>query len=255
MKRRTLMIVTILLSLMLTAIPVRAAATPRGFAHEVGEPAQIPAAFSSSLEDIINALPDGYHDNFGGTQDQFFCRAEGWAADPDDRSLDLNIRIFSDGVEVAQTVGDTFRQDLADAGVCAGGTCSFSVNLWGLIAPDVEHTITIQSQDAQSLEWANLGNTPKSLSCIGPNWQQLSSNGFGDNQTIGVSSLQVFQNQLYAGTASGSGGSVWRQQPDGQWQQVSEPGFGSGSAATAIIDLAVFQGQLYAGIGWGDAAG
>jgi hypothetical protein len=203
----------------------------------------------------VNVLPEGFHDFSEGTQNQFSCVAEGWTADPNDRNVDLNVRILSDGVEVAQTVGDAFRQDLDDAGVCPGGTCSFSVNLWGLIAPDVEHTITIQAQDAQSLEWVDLSNTQKSLSCIGPSWQQLSTNGFGDNQTIGVISLQDFQNRLYTGTANGSGGSVWRQQPDGQWQQVSEPGFGGGSAATAIIDLAVFQGRIYAGIGWGDAPG
>ena len=203
----------------------------------------------------VNVFPEGYHDATEGIQNQFSCVAEGWATDPNDRSIDLNVRILSDGVEIAQTVAGAFRQDLDDAGVCPGGTCSFNVNLWELIAPDVEHTITIQSQDAQSLEWVDLGNTPKSLTCIGPSWQQLNTNGFGDSQTIGVISLQVFQNQLYAGTANGSGGSVWRQQWDGQWQQVTEPGLGSGSGATAIIDLAVFQGQLYAGIGWGDAPG
>ena len=203
----------------------------------------------------VNVLPEGFHDAAEGIQNQFSCVAEGWTVDPNDRNIDLNVRILSDGVEVAQTVAGAFRQDLDDAGVCPGGTCSFSVNLWGLIAADVEHTITIQSQDAQSLEWVDLSNTPKSLTCIGPSWQQLNTNGFGDSQTIGVISLQVFQNQLYAGTANGSGGSVWRQQRDGQWQQVSEPGLGSGSAATAIIDLAVFQNQLYAGMGWGDAPG
>ena len=202
-----------------------------------------------------NLLPEGYHDGLEGIQNQFSCVAVGWAADPNDRNIDLNVRILSDGVEVAQTVANTFRQDLDEAGVCPGGTCSFGVNLWGLIAADLEHTITIQSQDTQSLEWVNLSNTPKSLSCIGPSWQQVNTNGFGDSQTNGVISLQVFKYQLYAGTANGSGGSVWQRQADGQWQQVSEAGFGSGSAAPAIVDLAVFQGQLYAGMGWDDAPG
>ena len=202
-----------------------------------------------------NLLPEGFHDAAEGIQNQFSCVAEGWTTDPNDRNIDLNVRILSDGVEVAQTVADAFRQDLEDAGVCPGGTCSFSVNLWGLIASDIEHSITIQSQDAQSLEWVDLSNTPKTLSCIGPSWQQINTNGFGDSQTNGVISLEVFQNQLYAGTANGSGGSVWRLRPDGQWQQVSEAGFGNGSAAPAIVDLAVFQGKLYAGMGWDDAPG
>ena len=203
----------------------------------------------------VNVLPEGSHDAAEGIQNQSSCIAEGWTADPNDRSMDLNVRILSDGVEVAQTVADAFRPDLDEAGVCPGGTCSFSVNLWGLIASDTEHTITIQSQDAQSLEWADLSDTPKTLTCIGPSWQQLNTSGFWDSQTTGVISLQVFHSRLYAGTSNGSGGSVWRQGPDGQWQQVSEPGFGGGSAATAIIDLVVFQRQLYAGIGWGDGSG
>ena len=202
-----------------------------------------------------NLLPEGFHDAIEGVQNQFSCFAEGWAADPNDRDIDLNVRILSDGVEVAQTVAGTFRQDLDDAGVCTGGTCSFSVDLWGLISPDTDHWITVQAQDAQTGEWVDLGSTPKMLTCIGLNWQQVNTNGFGDSQTNGVISLQVFKNRLYAGTANGFGGSVWRQQPDGQWQQVSEAGFGSGSAAPAIVDLAVFQGNLYAGMGWDDAPG
>jgi hypothetical protein len=202
-----------------------------------------------------NILPEGYHDAAEGIQNQFSCVAEGWTTDPNDRNIDLSVRILSDGVEIAQTVADAFRPDLDEAGVCPGGTCSFSINLWGLIASDVQHIITIQSQDAQWFEWTDLSNTQKSLTCIGPNWQQINTNGFGDSQTSGVISLEVFQGQLYASTANGSGGSVWRRQSDGQWQQVSEAGFGSGSAAPAIVDLAVFKGKLYAGMGWDDAPG
>jgi hypothetical protein len=166
MKRRTLITIIVLLSLFLSAIPARAESRVR----EVRKSAQIPATFNSSLADVSNTLPDGHHDNFEGLQNQFFCRAEGWAADPDDRSLHLEVRIFSDGVEVAQTVPDTFRPDLADAGVCAGGTCSFTVNLWGLISPDTDHVITVQAQDAQTGEWSNLYDTPKTLNCFEENF-------------------------------------------------------------------------------------
>ena len=87
-------------------------------------------------------------------------------------------------------------------------------------------------------------------------WQQVNVNGFGDGWTTGVISLEVFQGELYAGTANlNTGGQVWRWQNNDQWQQVSESGFGSGSTNWAIIDLAVFQGNLYAGMGWDAAPG
>src|SRR5688500_7282917 len=87
-------------------------------------------------------------------------------------------------------------------------------------------------------------------------WQQMNVDGFGDPLTTGVSALEVFKGQLYAGATNGDvGGQVWRWQKDGQWGQVSETGFGSGSANAALIDLIVFQGQLYAGMGWNAAPG
>ena len=161
MKRRTLLTIIVLLSLFLTAIPARA----QSIRGEVKKSAQIPATSNGSLADITNTLPEIHHDAFEGFQNQFFCRADGWALDRDDPSQHLNIKIFSDGTEVAQTVADTFRQDLADGGVCAGGTCSYNVNLWGLISADVDHVITVQAQDAQTGEWVNASETPKLLKC------------------------------------------------------------------------------------------
>lgn len=203
----------------------------------------------------VNVLPEGFHDFSEGTQSLFFCEAEGWAADPNDRDIDLAVRILSDGVEVARTTADAFRPDLEEAGVCPGGTCSFSVDLWDLISRDTDHSITVQAQDAQTAEWVDLSETPRTLNCTELKWQQLNINGFGDNQTNGAISLELFKSKVYAGTANGSGGAVWRWQQDGQWQQVSETGFGFGSANSAIIDLAVFQGKLYAGMGWDSAPG
>ena len=199
---------------------------------------------------------EGYHDAWEGIQNQFSCRADGWVIDHNDPNLDLNVRILSDGVEVAQTISDRYRQDLDEGGVCPGGTCSFSVDLWDLISQDTDHSITVQAQDAQTAEWANLNETPKTLNCTGPSWQQVNTSGFGDSQTNGVTSLEVFQSQLYAGTANwATGGAVWRWGQNGQWQQVSEAGFGNGSANAAIVDLATFQGKLYTGMGWNGAPG
>ncbi|MEW6405856.1 MAG: amidohydrolase family protein, partial [Chloroflexota bacterium] len=111
--------------------------------------------------------PEGFHDANEGEQNQAGCLAAGWAADPDDRNLDLKVRILVDGAEVAQTTASDFRQDLKDAGECPGGTCGFSVDLWGLISHNAEHSVLVQAQDAQTGEWVTLNETPKTLNCTG----------------------------------------------------------------------------------------
>ncbi len=169
MKHRTFLVLVVVLSLLMIPIPANASTMAVDHPSNAQKFTSANHSLSTDLADSVNALPEGHHDNFGGTQNQFFCRAEGWAADPNDRSIDLNVRILSDGAEVARRVADTFRQDLADAGVCTDGTCSFSVNLWGLISPDVDHLITVQAQDAQTGEWSNLYDTPKTLNCFEAN--------------------------------------------------------------------------------------
>jgi CSLREA domain-containing protein len=181
MKRQTLLTLTLLLSLFLAAIPARAASLTREVTMDLKKSAHTPTTFNTTLEDIINSLPEGHHDTYAGVQSPFFCRAEGWAADPDDRAVDLNIRVFSDGVEIVQTIADTYRQDLADAGVCQDGTCSFSLNLWDLITPDTDHLILVQAQDAQTGEWATLYDTPKTLNCFTPQAAALVVNSTADS--------------------------------------------------------------------------
>ena len=177
MKRRTFVIIIVVLSLLLVAVPASASTAT---VNSPAKPLEIPQRFKPFLDDVINTLPEGSHDSFAGLQNQFFCRADGWAADPDDRSLDLNIKIFADEVEVAQTVADAFREDLANAGVCQDGTCSFSVDLWGLISPDADHSITVQAQDAQTGEWVNVSDTPKTLNCFEAQAQTFTVNSTGD---------------------------------------------------------------------------
>jgi CSLREA domain-containing protein len=181
MKRRTLLIFVVILSLLLIPVPANASSVVTGRASDAQESAQRSEMLSRDLADIFNTLPEGHHDNFAGIISPFFCRAEGWAADPDDRAAHLNIRIFSDGVEIAQTVADTFRPDLADAGVCQDGNCSFSLSLWSLITPDVDHLILVQGQDAQTGEWATLYDTPKTLNCFTAQAQTLVVNSTSDN--------------------------------------------------------------------------
>ena len=154
MKRRTVITVSIVVSLFpISALPASASTSTVNSISDAQEPAL--------LQQILNTLPEGYHDASEGLHNQFSCLAEGWATDPDDRSIDLNVRILSDGIEVAQTVAGVFRQDLDDAGACPDGTCGFEVDLWGLISPDTDHSITAQALDAQTGEWVNLNDTPK----------------------------------------------------------------------------------------------
>jgi hypothetical protein len=164
MKRQVAFVVIVLLSLLLGMTSPANASTFT--ANQSLQPAR---NMGAEQAEFVNTLPEGFHDNFEGTQSQFSCMAEGWAADPDDRIQDLNIRIFADSMLIAQTVAGTFRQDLEDADVCQDGTCSFSIDLWGLVSPEVNHLITVQAQDAQTGEWVDLFNTPKTLNCFEEN--------------------------------------------------------------------------------------
>ena len=121
---------------------------------------------NGQVSPTANSLPKGFHDATEGVQSQSGCWADGWAADPNDKNFDLKIRILVDGAEVIQTTASKFRQDLKDVGECPGGTCGFSVDLWGLISHNAEHSVHIQAQDAQTGEWVNLNETPKTLNCI-----------------------------------------------------------------------------------------
>jgi hypothetical protein len=200
----------------------------------------------------VNVLPEGFHDFAEGTQNPFFCVAEGWAADPNDRNTDLNVRILSDGVEVAQTVAGTFRQDLDNAGVCTVGTCSFSVNLSSLISLDIDHSIAVQAQDAQSGEWVDLSNTPKTLNCIDPGAQPIVWDGFGNGNNGSVDSLEFFKGYLYADASNYvEGATIWRSLDSKTWFQVTSHGFGSayGADNPIVFDMFAFRGQLYAGTG------
>src|SRR5687768_15262689 len=99
MKRQTIFVAIALLSLFLTVtFPANASSL------KADRPVQPSQSVSAELAAFVNTLPEGFHEfHSEGRQNQFSCFAVGWAADPDDRNIDLNIRVFSDGVEVAQT--------------------------------------------------------------------------------------------------------------------------------------------------------
>jgi hypothetical protein len=85
-----------------------------------------------------------------------------------------------------------------------------------------------------------------------PGWRQSNLNGFGDNANQYVTSLSVFDTQLYAGTYNpgGNGAQLWRMDGSGSWSSVVTNGFGN-SFNVGIDDLFVFNGRLYAGT-WAD---
>ncbi|NIP41534.1 MAG: hypothetical protein GWO08_11260, partial [Gammaproteobacteria bacterium] len=108
----------------------------------------------------------GYHDGSEGNVTFGNCTAFGWAVDLDNAELDVTVRILSDSNVITTTIADEYRGDINPV-ICPGGTCGFSVWLWGLITPGEEHLITAQAYDQGTGSWFDLIGTPKSLTCWG----------------------------------------------------------------------------------------
>lgn len=128
-------------------------------------PTPTPAPGSSPTPPPGNV--DGWHDGNSGNQLSGSCEVWGWAADPDNRTTDLAVRVLANGVQVAFGPAGIFRGDLQTAGVCTGGTCAFDWNISGLVPNGVPQTIQVQAQDLQSGAYMNLNGTPKTLTCCG----------------------------------------------------------------------------------------
>ena len=91
--------------------------------------------------------------------------------------------------------------------------------------------------------WVRAASTP--LSTIG--WQQVNENGFGIMQ--GISTLDIYQGQLYAGTWAGVSldtAQIWRSSDGRAWEQLS-PGYVT--STQFIFDSQVFSNNLYIGTG------
>ena len=96
-----------------------------------------------------------------------------------------------------------------------------------------------------------------------PGWQQVNSDGFGDQDAGEVTALETFNGYLYAGTHNPidpeplyDGAGIFRS-PDGvAWTSVIDPGFGNTHdiAPPAILDFIVFNNRLYASTGRGNAS-
>ena len=111
----------------------------------------------------INYSPTGSHEGAQGEVNKTSCSAFGWAVDENDPHREVQIQILAGSIQVASTTASLFREDLEST--CPGGNCAFSVDLWGLITPGEEHTISAQAYDEDSGEWVDLPGTPKTLIC------------------------------------------------------------------------------------------
>jgi hypothetical protein len=129
-----------------------------------GVPTSGRAVFGAALG---TTPPEGNHDGFDGIRLLGDCRAEGWAADPDQPFTDVTVRILADGVEVARVTAGLFREDLLAAGKGGDGTAAFSVNLDGLVSSDVDHEIRVEARDLETGAWTDLSNPPHHITCTG----------------------------------------------------------------------------------------
>jgi dipeptidyl aminopeptidase/acylaminoacyl peptidase len=120
-----------------------------------------------SLGQAQNRLPVGSHDGFEGGLHNFVCTADGWAVDPDDRDVDLQVRVLANGVVVGEGIANQFRPDLETSGVCPGGTCAYRFLLWGRITALAPYAIRLEARDAQTGNWSALASTPKMVRCFG----------------------------------------------------------------------------------------
>ncbi len=117
------------------------------------------AACYASVNVTGNDLPLGSHDS----NDSGSCLVSGWTTDPDDRDIDLNIKIYSDGTLVKTGFANAYRADLVTS--CPGGTCGFIESLTGLISAGVSHSIQVKAVDVQTgAEWG-LSGSPQSITC------------------------------------------------------------------------------------------
>jgi sugar lactone lactonase YvrE len=99
-------------------------------------------------------------------------------------------------------------------------------------------------------DWAGI-EVWRCQTCDSPgSWQKVVDNGFGNRDNWGISTLQIFNSQLYLVTGSGTGIEVWRSSTgnSGEWMQVHAGGFGnSNNASPYYNNVTVFNNALYIG--------
>jgi DNA-binding beta-propeller fold protein YncE len=80
-------------------------------------------------------------------------------------------------------------------------------------------------------------------------WTQVGDDGFGNANNVGVTTLGVFSDTLYAATLNTTDGlEIWRSSDGLGWTGVVTNGFNGGSNYYICTGLTVFNGYLYAAV-------
>jgi hypothetical protein len=114
-----------------------------------------------------NHPPQGHHEGAEGVVNSAACTAFGWALDADDPNRDIQVRVLADGVQVAASSANLYRDDLE--AFARMGPAPFSVDLRSLISSGEEHIITVEAYNLEGDDWWTLAGTPKTLTCQGGN--------------------------------------------------------------------------------------
>ncbi len=77
-------------------------------------------------------------------------------------------------------------------------------------------------------------------------WQQSNTSGFGTPENFTVSTLGIFDDQLYAGTWNENGAQVWRSRNGRSWSKFTPAWSASNSEASCVLP---YNDHLYVGTG------
>jgi len=84
-------------------------------------------------------------------------------------------------------------------------------------------------------------------------WVAVNEPGFGDPGNMGIFSLAVANDQLYAGTLNKAGLQIWATDGEGpppyRWRKICDNGAGRGPLNQAVACMTAFKGALYVGTG------
>jgi hypothetical protein len=103
---------------------------------------------------------------------------------------------------------------------------------------------------------ANVAGLPiiyETRDAIGSEWMAVCEPAFGNTNNLGIFTMAVFNDQVYAATINNTGFELWRSEcagdPPYRWTRVIERGADRGPENQAVASMAVFRDTLYLGTG------